>query len=98
MTGPNTVQVLDPTVESVSVEAVVASRPITLDHKVLGLLANGKSNSVELLEMVHEIIADRFEFREVISLNKGNASRPCPDNLIEELVQKSDLVITASGD
>ena len=98
MTGPNTVQVLDPTVESVSVEAVVASRPITLDHKVLGLLANGKSNSVELLEMVHEIIADRFEFREVISLNKGNASRPCPDNLIEELVQKCDLVITASGD
>lgn len=98
MTGPNTVQVLDPTVESVSVEAVVASRPITLDHKVLGLLANGKSNSVELLEMVHEIIADRFEFREVISLNKGNASRPCPDNLIEKLVQKCDLVITASGD
>lgn len=98
MTDPNTIQVLDPTVESVSVEAVVAPRPTTLDHKVLGLLANGKSNSVELLEMVHEIIADRFEFREVILLNKGNASRPCPDNLIEELVGKCDLVITASGD
>ena len=91
-------QVLDPTAEPVPEEAIIAPRPETLNGTVLGLLANGKRNSDVLLEMVHEVLADRYEFKEVVARNKGNASRPCPVDMMEELAERCDIVITSSGD
>ena len=91
-------EVLDPTAETIPAGAVVAPRPATLDDTVLGLLANGKPNSDALLDMVHEVLADRYEFKEVVARNKGNASRPCDKGIIEELAERCDVVITASGD
>ena len=91
-------QVLDPTVEPIPASAVIAPRPDTLDGAVLGLLSNGKRNADVLLEMVHEVLADRFEFEGTVVRDKGNASRPCPPDIMEELSERCDLVITASGD
>lgn len=91
-------EVLDPTTKPIPQEAVVAVRPDTLNGKVLGLLANGKMNSVEILDMVHEVLADRYEFKSVVTRNKHNASRPCPRDIIDELVEQCDVVITSSGD
>jgi len=91
-------EVLDPTVEPATVEAAMASRPSTLDGGVLGLLANGKRNSEELLDLLHEVLADSYEFSGVVARNKGNASRPCPTDLMEEMAERCDIVITSSGD
>lgn len=91
-------EVLDPTVEPIPAEAVIAARPETLDGMVLGLLANGKPNSEEMLELVHEVLADRYDFKDVVSRNKGTASRPCPVEIIDELIEQCDVVITSSGD
>ena len=90
--------VLDPTVEPLPSEGVVADRPTTLDGLTLGLLANGKLNSVEMLTAIHDVLADRFEFASVVERNKHNASRPCPEEIIDELVDKCDAVVTSSGD
>ena len=98
MTTATRIEVLDPTVDSIPAEAVIAPRPETLDGTVIGLLANGKRNSDELLEMVQEVLADRYEFKSVVARNKGNASRPCPADLLEELAKQCEVVITASGD
>ncbi len=92
------IEVLDPTVEAIPASAVISPRPDTLDGAVVGLLSNGKRNADALLEMVHEVLADRFEFGEVLERDKGNASRPCPTDMMEELAEQCDLVITASGD
>ena len=92
------IEVLDPTVEAIPASAVISPRPDTLDGAVVGLLSNGKRNADALLEMVHEVLADRFEFGEVFERDKGNASRPCPTDMMEELAERCDLVITASGD
>ena len=91
-------QVLDPTVQPIPASAVIAPRPDTLDGTVVGLLSNGKRNASELLEMVHQVLADRFEFKDVVAVDKGNASRPCPTDLLQELTKRCDVVITASGD
>ena len=91
-------QVLDPTVQAIPEDAVVAERPDTLDGKVVGLLANGKINSEEILALTQEVLADRYEFRGVVARNKRNASRPCPEHIIDELVEQCDVVITSSGD
>ncbi|MDP6455424.1 MAG: hypothetical protein QF898_19250 [SAR202 cluster bacterium] len=98
MTTATRLAVLDPTVEPIPAHAVVAQRPDTLDGKVIGLLANGKRNSVELLEAIKEAMADRYEFKAVVARNKGNASRPCPAPLAQEMAEECDIIITASGD
>ena len=98
MTTNTRLQVLDPTVEPIPADAVVAPRPGTLDGKVVGLLANGKHNAQELLDLVQQLLADRFEFGGVVSRNKGNASRPCPADILDEMAEQCDVVITASGD
>lgn len=89
---------LDPTVQPIPAEGVVADRPETLDGKVIGLLANGKLNSEEILALTQEVLADRYDFKGVVARNKRNASRPCPEEIIDELVEQCDVVITSSGD
>ena len=98
MNGSTGIAVLDPTVDPLPADGVVADRPKTLDGVRIGLLANGKMNSVEMLIALHDVLADRYEFGGVIERNKMNASRPCPEDIIDELVDKCDVVITSSGD
>lgn len=98
MTTATKLQVLDPTVDPIPADAVVAPRPESLNGTVLGLLSNNKLNADQLLAMVHDVLADRYEFKEIVSKNKGNASRPCPEEILNELSERCDVVITASGD
>ena len=98
MTPTPHLEVLDPTVEPVPAHAGIAPRPETLDGAVVGLLANGKRNAEGLIEMACGILADRYEFNEIVARNKGNATRPCPEGMMEELAEQCDVVITASGD
>ena len=90
--------VLDPTVAPLPADGVIAERPPTLDGARLGLLANGKMNSEEMLTALHDVLADRFAFSSVVERNKMNASRPCPEEIISEMVELCDVVITSSGD
>ena len=91
-------EVLNPTVDSITTPAVMAARPNTLDRTVIGLLANGKRNSEEILEIVYEILSDRFEFGGSISITKSSASRPCDSDVLSDLGNQCDVVVTASGD
>ena len=98
MTTMTRLEVLDPTQEAIPQHAVLAPRPDTLDGKVLGLLSNSKRNATEMLQMVHDVLADRYEFARVVAMDKGNASKPCPKDIMQELADQCDVVITASGD
>lgn len=90
--------ILDPTVEAISDRTNLAPRPQSLDGQMIGLLANGKRNSDKLLEAVYSLLEDCYHLRGAVRLNKGDASRPAPSPTIDELVNKCDLVITATGD
>ncbi len=92
------IEVLTPVFEDISESNMVSPRPNSLNKIKLGLLANGKQNSQELLEMIHEVLEDKYEFSSVVVRNKGNASRPCPSYILEELANQCDVVVTASGD
>ena len=98
MTTATRLEVLAPTVETIPDDAVIAPRPPTLDGVALGLLANGKKNADVLLGLVNEVLADRYEFKTVVEMNKGNAGRPCPAGIIDDLADQCEVVITASGD
>ena len=92
------IQVLDPTVEPDVQSSFLANRPESLDGSVIGLLANGKKNSEELLQYVCDTLSETFDIERSIAGNKGNASRPCPPDLLEERSESCDVIITASGD
>ena len=79
-------------------DAVIAPRPESLAGASVGLLSNGKGYAAGFLEMVEEVLPDRYEFGGIVARNKGNASRPCPPEIMRELADQCDVVITASGD
>ena len=56
------IKVLNPTVKPISEAGFLAKRPSNLKGKNLGLLANGKENSEELLASISEVLSDDFEF------------------------------------
>jgi hypothetical protein len=98
MSTSSTYEVLDPRVQPIPEKAIIAPRPASLEGMSIGLLANGKQNSAELLEMIYEVLADRYDFSVVIAKNKGNASRPCPEDLLDELAERCDVIVTSTGD
>jgi hypothetical protein len=88
----------DPTVDPDPVESTLAPRLSSLDGKVVGLLANGKRNSMELLDRLEEILAERYGVRQVLRETRPNVSRPAPPEIVDRLVANADLVLTAIGD
>lgn len=90
--------VLDPTAEAVIVPGHMAPRLSSLETQRVGLLANGKANSEELLQAVLGHLAKDYEVSALVARNKGNASRPAPPEIVDELRRGCDLVITANGD
>ena len=91
-------RLLDPTVEPLPDSTQLAPRPGDLSGKVVGLLSNGKRNADVLLDAVYSLLQDTYDFKGTVRLNKGDASRPAPQHIMEELLAKCDLVITATGD
>ena len=92
------IKVLDPTISPNSQDSLLAQRPESLDGLTVGLLSNGKKNSAELLQYVYEILKENHGVGAVLEDNKGNASRPCPPDMLQSLADQCDLIITASGD
>ena len=90
--------ILDPTVQALPNSTSLAPRLQSLDGTVVGLLVNGKRNSDELLRSVYSLLQDTYQFKGVVELNKRDVSRPAPQHIIDELLERCDLVITAIGD
>ena len=92
------IKVLNPTIAPNTERNLMAIRPESLDGTTIGLLANGKRNSVELLKHVYDVLKENNDVKLGIEENKGNASRPCPGDILSNVADNCDLVITASGD
>ena len=89
---------LDPTVEPLPDSTELALRPGDLNGKVVGLLANGKRNADKLLDNLYSLLQDTYDFGGVVRLNKRDPTRPAPEQIINELLESCDLVVTATGD
>ena len=92
-------RILDPTVRPARSAALpLAPRPSGLAGATVGLLANGKSNGMALLDRVAERLAERHAIIEFVRVAKTNASAPVLDEDAEMLAGRCALVITAIGD
>jgi len=93
-------RILDPTLRTVRVAGVVplAPRPPRLAGASIGLLANGKSNAMTLLDRVAQILGERHAIEEVVRVAKTNASVPVTEEEAEALLKRCGAVVTAIGD
>ena len=59
-------------------------------------VANGFPDSERFLQKIEEVLAERLPNVEVVQLNKGNASIPAPEDLLEK-VDGCQAAIAAYG-
>ncbi len=75
-----------------------APRPAALRGATIGLLANGKSNGMALLDRVAERLIERHGVADVMRVAKTNASAPVNEDDAALLAKHCTAVVTAIGD
>ena len=70
----------------------------TLAGKVVGFIDNAKPNFDHLVDDLGRILMTQHGVTRVITRRKSSASIPAKTQVIDELAQQCDLVITGSGD
>ena len=75
-----------------------APRLDTLHHRVGGFLGNRKANADLLLRNIGERMAKDLELGDIIAVDKFVYSRPATDDIISDLSQRCDFVVTAIAD
>ena len=75
-----------------------APRLDTLHDKVGGFLGNRKANADLLLRNVGERLARDLELGNIVAVDKYVYSRPAAGEIISELSERCDFVVTAIAD
>ena len=88
---------LDPT-DSVAVPRKTALRPASLDGKVITLLDISKAKGDHLLDRIEELLRERAKPKAIVRKRKPTFARPAPDDLRQEVLQESDVLIEALAD
>lgn len=93
-------RVLDPTGTAAGAPSGLrlAKRSGSLRGLTVGLLDNAKQNARELLDSLAELLRERYAVGEVIVYRKQNNTAPAPSELLREMKEQCDVVITAVGD
>jgi hypothetical protein len=91
-----TITIVDPAGAPVRISDSLAPRPTSLRGKRVGLLANGKPNSVELLDYVGSWLRE-VHGAQLRRVKKETAGKPVNDEQIAAL-RECDVILTGSGD
>ncbi|OGA37311.1 MAG: hypothetical protein A3G24_04660 [Betaproteobacteria bacterium RIFCSPLOWO2_12_FULL_62_13] len=91
-------EILDPVALAGSV-AEHPWRPLdALRGKVVGFIDNSKPNFQHLVDDISQFLVSRYGVASVVKHRKFAASIPAPADILEDIEEKCDLVITGSGD
>jgi len=74
------------------------SRLASLSGKRLGLLENSKANSDKVLHELGEILKQKYDLAEVRYFSKHHASLPTKPEVIQDILNQVDVLITGIGD
>lgn len=97
MTGRE--RLLDPTgFDEEAGEGTLAPRPADLRGLTVGLLGNTKPNAEVLLAEIAGVLRDRYGAGEAREYTKDYFGTPVKEDLLKQVVQECDLVVTAVGD
>ena len=88
----------DPTAPRRDEPVKTARKLATLSGKVVGFIDNAKPNFNYLVDDLAELLVASHGVSRVIKRRKPTASLPASDEMLRELADECDLVITGSGD
>ena len=86
----------DPTAETEPAMRQPVAPPASLDGLTIGLLSIGKERSVEFLDAVEERLAARG--LKVVRFAKPTHTKPAPRGVIQDLVERCDIVVEGLAD
>lgn len=89
---------LDPTVKTQGALVSTAPRPRSLDGLVVALLDNSKRNADLILEATYRLLAERYALAGVIRYAKSTASKPFAPQVMDDVVRRAQVAVTAMGD
>ena len=90
--------VYDPRGTVTTTSVTLAQRLQSLDGVRLGVLDNSKWNASTLLRKTVQRLQDSGQIREAVFYTKESFSRVAPPELIREISENADAVLTAVGD
>ena len=70
----------------------------SLAGKVVGFIDNAKPNFNFLVDDIADLLVANYGVKRVVMRRKPSASLPASDEIVGELADQCDLVITGSGD
>jgi hypothetical protein len=70
----------------------------SLDGVRLGLLGNSKLNADAVLLAIGDLLTEKYAVQSVFMRSKPTFSKPATDELIDEVIQNADVVLTGVGD
>ncbi len=97
-TGNSSITTLDPRDDGAQGPARLAQRPATLDGKVIGLFANNKPHSEDLLRRIAAIIGERYEIAGTVEHNKGGWQWPARIEDLQRTANSIDVAIHATAE
>lgn len=94
----NSAMIIEPTAAAVQASGKLAWNLSALEGKVVGFVDNVKPNFHYLVDDLAELLMSRHGVASVVKHRKRTASVPAPDEIMRDIEEKCDLVITGSGD
>lgn len=91
------ITILNPRVRRAESDLRLACPPLDLNGKTVGFLDNGKRNFHAYLDRTEELLRQSFTFN-AIRRRKALPIKGIAADLLEELAEQCDVVITGSGD
>ena len=88
----------DPTATRQADPAGANASLATLSGKVVGFIDNAKPNFNHLVDDLADLLVSNYGVKRVVKRRKSSASVPAPGEIVRELADECDLVITGSGD
>ena len=89
---------LDPRDDAPPAPTRLARRPATLDGKVIGLFANNKPHSEDLLRRIAAIIGARYDLAGAVEHNKGGWQWPARIEDLQRAAARIDVAIHATAE
>ena len=93
----NDLQFIDPTAGGGKAKIAMASRPIDLGGKVVGLLDNTKEQADIILQTIGDALRERHGVARVVIRRKEMFSKPATEDLINEMAKEVQVAVAALG-
>ena len=92
------ISVYDPTAPELAGAQLQRRALDDLKGKVVGFIDNSKPNFNYLVDDLAELLVSRHGVKSTVKHRKRMASIPAPEEVMQDLAERCDLVITGSGD